>query len=451
MELKSSEGVIFSRNKGWLFPAMGKLLPFSLLFLYFLTSSGELLHTVFYIFKPKIGHLVAVIFFGYFFIIFKKMTIPRPIVYAFLWLLLSQCISAFFSVHIGRSSGYIGVYLFNFIFFFLVPVNLFRVFESAKILKIYFFAFCCMGLYTVAQVIFSLFDLYDPLAWQRIGPVLTRGQGWTYEPSYYALYITAFVMFKNATAILKAKQKFSWKESAKLVGINFLLVISFSTGLVLSYPAFCVVTLWVSLLKPLREGAAFVKWRIVKFLAFCCAIGGVISLLFWDIIKLSIFKVFYWGFNNHGSFFLRWEGIVNCWKIFLEHLFFGVGIGGVGPYISVKNSCDGAVPQTLKAVEAHDPTNVFTEVLASLGLVGLIGLVILAWAFYKAFRKVIASRAISADEKSTAEALFISLIVLLIVLQFNQGLFRPYIWIHAGIVYGYLHSRGLSPNRQQDS
>jgi hypothetical protein len=34
--------------------------------------------------------------------------------------------------------------------------------------------------------------------------------------------------------------------------------------------------------------------------------------------------------------------------------------------------------------------------------------------------------------------------MLLIVLQINQGLFRPYIWIHAGIVYGYLNSRGLA-------
>jgi O-antigen ligase len=344
-----------------------------------------------------------------------------------------------------RSCGYIGIYLFNFIFYFLLPLNLFQVFDSAKILKTYSMAFCCIGLYAIFQIIFSLFGLFDPFALQRVG-ALARGQAWTYEPSYYALYITAYVMFKNATALLKVNDKLVWKDIAKLLGVNCMLIASTSTGLIFSYPIFCAVTFWLSLLKPLRASLTFVKWRIVKFIAFCCAFCGMLSILFWDIVKWSFFKFFYFGFQNHGSFTIRWDGIVACWKIFLEYPFFGIGIGGVGPYYFIKNAYYDTVPQTLTEVELYDPTNVFTEVLASLGLVGMIGLVMLAWAFYRAFRKVITSSAVSAEEKNTSQALFISLIVLLIVLQFNQGLFRPYIWIHAGVVYGYLNSRKLLPN-----
>jgi O-antigen ligase len=429
----------FCQNKGWVFPGLGNVLPFLFLFFYFLFSSGELLHIVLFIFKPKIGNLVAVAFFGYFFLLCKKMVIPRPIFYAFLWLLLSQVISAFFSIHMQRSCGYIAIYVFNFIFYFLVPVNLFQVFDSGKVLKTYSMAFYCVGFYAISQVVLSLFGIYDPFAVQTVGLWARRGQAWAYEPSFYALYITAFVMFKNGIAILKVKEKFSWKDTAKLFGINFMLIASTSTGLILSYPVFCAVAFGVSLLKPLRASAAFLKGRIVKFLTVCCVVTGVLSLLFWDIIKWSLFKFFFTGLENHVSITIRWSGIVACWKLFLENPFFGIGVGGVGPYYFIKSSYYDVAVDTLEEMEPYDPTNVFTEMLASLGLVGLIGFVMLSWAFYKTFRKVIISPFISTDEKNTSVALFISLVVVVIVLQMNQGLFRPYIWIHAGTVYGYLH------------
>ncbi len=444
MQLKSSENIIFPQSKGWTFPSVGKLLPFILPFFYFLFSSGELLHIVLTIFKPKIGNLIAVFFFGYFCITFKRMVFPRALFYPFLWLLLAQCISAFFSVHMARSCGYIGIYLFNFIFYFLLPLNLFQVFEAAKILKTYSMAFCCVGLYAVFQVVFSIFGLFDRFALQRLGD-LARGQAWTYEPSFYALYITAYVMFKNAAAILKMNNKLSWKEITKLFGINCMLIASTSTGIIFSYPIFCAVTCWLSLWKPLRASLTFVKWRILKFIAVCCACCAMLSLLFWDMARDSLFKLFYFGFLNHGSFNIRWSGVVACWNIFLEYPIFGIGIGGVGPYYFIKSAYYDIVPLTLTEVEMYDPTNVFTEVLASLGLVGMIGLVMLSWVFYRAFRKVIISPTVSAEEKSTSQALFISLIVVLIVLQMNQGLFRPYIWIHAGMVYGYLHRLIDSP------
>jgi O-antigen ligase len=150
------------------------------------------------------------------------------------------------------------------------------------------------------------------------------------------------------------------------------------------------------------------------------------------------------GFENHGSFRARWEGIVSCWKIFLEYPLFGIGVGGVGPYLYKKNSLYDNALITLTDVETYDPTNVLPEVLASLGLMGFIGVIILACVFYRAFKKVITNSTISSSEKNISTALFISLIMLLIVLQINQGLFRPYIWIHAGIVYGYLNSRRLA-------
>ncbi len=429
----------------WVLPKSEVFFPLLFVFLYFLLSSGELLHIQLTIFKPKATHVISILLFGYFWLFKRNIVLPRPLLYPFLWILLALFFSSFFSIHPFRSYGYIGVCLFNFIFYFLLPLSFFQYFQPSKLLKIYCLSFTCLGIYAVSQLVLSVFGIFDPLASQRVG-ALARGQAWTYEPSYYALYITAYVMFKNAEAIFQPPSRFSMKETCKLLGINFLLIASTSTGIVFSYPAFCAVSLWMAYLPPIHNLASDAKRRIVKFIAVCCGFAGILALLFWDIFTLTFFKFFYFGFMNHFSFTARWEGMISCLKIFLKNPFFGIGIGGVGPYLFEQASYYDTTPQMLVELETYDPTNVFTEVLASLGLMGFLGFIALGLVFYRLFKNVITSSQISQPDKLAAVALFISLIILLIVLQFNQGLFRPCIWIHAGMVYGYLHRfHGFKP------
>ena len=430
--------MVESRPRLWLLPKGRIILPFIFAFLYFFLSSGELLHIQISIFKPKITHVIAVLLFGYFWVIRRKIILPRPLFYPFLWILLSLICSSLFSAHPVRTQGYIAVYIFNFIFYFLLPLNLFQYFQPSKLLKIYMVSFLCLGLYAVFQIFLSLFGIYDPLATQRVGSV-ARGQAWTYEPSFYALYITSYVMFKNAWAIFKPRTSFSMKETLKLLGINCLLLASTSTGLVFSYPAFCAVSLWMAFLRPVRGLASYAKRRIFNFIAFCGAFTAVLACLFWELFVESFFKFFYYGFMTHFSFYARWQGLVSSFNVFLQNPFFGVGVGGVGPYIYKNTSFYDINPEMLAELESCDPTTIFTEVLASLGIVGCLGFIFLAFIFYRAFKTVIVNSQISEQDKLVSIALFISLIVLLIVLQFNQGLFRPCIWIHAGVVYGYLH------------
>lgn len=428
----------FLNRKGMVLPRLGKAIPFLLIFLYFLFSSGELLHIVFYIFKPKISQILGILLLGCLCLYFRRIILPISILYPSLWILFSLLVSTLLSAHPLRSSIYTGLFLFNFIFYFLIPVNLFQFFEPKIVLKMYSLAFICMGLYAVAQHVLSWFGIYDPLATQRIGTI-TRGQGWTYEPSYYALYMTAYVMFRNAHNVFELKTKFSFKDSLKLLGVNSFLLVSTSTGVIFSYPAFFFVCLGMFLLRPIRRFAYYARRKILRFGVILCALGGLLSWIFWDHFILSFFKFFYFGFMAHGSFVARWEGLVSCFKLFLDYPLFGVGVGGVGPHLFARNSFYDTEPLTLQEVESFDPTNVFTEVLASLGIVGFIGFILLAFTFYKIFKTMINHAGIAKSEKTLAISLFISLILVLIVLQFNQGLFRPYVWIHAGIVYGYMH------------
>jgi len=426
------------QSKGLVLPRLGKIFPLFLVFLYFLFSSAELLHVVVSIFKPKVSQIIAVLLVAYLCISFRRMILPRSILYPSLWILLSMLVSALLSAHPLRSCVYVGGYIFNFIFYFLIPINLFRFFDFKTILRVYALAFSCLGFYAISQLVLSWFGIYDPLATQRIGTV-ARGQGWTYEPSYYALYMTAYVMFRNALAIFGSNEKGSLKKALKLLGINSFLLVSTSTGVIFSYPVFFLVSLGMFCLRSIRQLASYARQRILKFIAICCVLGGMLSWLFWEHFVISFFKFFYFGFMTHGSFVARWEGIVSCFRLFKEYPLLGVGVGGVGPHLFGKSSWYDTNPVTLQEVESFDPTNVLTEVLASLGIVGLIGFVWVSFVFYRNFKKVIISTQVSQSDKIVAVALFISLLLMMVVLQFNQGLFRPYVWIHAGIVYGYLN------------
>ena len=404
------------------------------IFVYFLTSSADLLHIVTGFYKIKPSHMAALSLF-LMLILVRKFQIPKRFLFACGITLLSLCLSATQSVHLGRCAGYIGVWLFQLVCYFLVSFNLIQRFSQKTILKLYTLSFICVGLYATLQVVLSLFNIYDSWAWQRVR-TLARGQAWTYEPSYYALYITAYVMYENAKVIFSISKKSSlWK----IIGINLLLFVSTSTGIIFSYPTFfllCFVMTWIKR----KEMFAAMAWR--RNLYFTLAFAGCLlvgSLSFWSFFKSTFYKFFYYGFMSHSSFTDRWTSLVLCFKVFLKHPILGVGLGGVGPYLYQQETPYPVSADTLHEMQMYDPMNILTEMLASLGVVGLLAFMVIGWRFYRVFYPILQHPNFSQEEKSHAIALFISLVMLIFVLQFNQGIFRPYVWIHAGIVYGIFH------------
>jgi O-antigen ligase len=416
---------------------MAEFFLLCLMFLFFTTSCGDLLYAFIYIFKPKIGHLVAVFLLGWFLFLYARLQIPKLIGLSFLALLASLGISAVLSVYPGRCLGYVVIYCFNFLVYFLLPFNLVQRLQTSTVLRCYFLSFLVLGFYAVLQVFLSYFYIFEPFVTQTVGRI-ARGQAWTYEPSFYALYITPFVMYKNAMAIFRPEEKLSRREKIKLLGLNGLLLVSTSTGIVFSYPMFALICSGLSFLYYVRPYVEKTKRRLVRLLIAFFGSIGVLSLFLGEIIINSFYKFFYAGFTHH-SFLDRLQGLIRTVGVFLEHPFFGVGIGGIGPYIFKKTWPFDAAPTTLKEFEGYDPTNNFTEILASIGIVGLMGILFLSWVFYRLFRSVFKDPLIDPEDKRMVLALFASLLIQIFVLQYNQGLFRPYIWIHAAIVYGVMY------------
>lgn len=407
---------------------------YALVFFYFFSLSAELWYVPLFIFKPKVTHIIALILLAVVFFRQKKMVLEQTLIAPFVWILASMVISMLLGTHLARSFGYLNVYLFNFICYFLLPFNLVRQFDQEKIFRLYFLSFICVGVYAASQILLSIFGIYDPIAVQRVGS-FARGQAWCYEPSYYALYMMAFVMFFNARVVFRRDEKFS---KMKLLGVNLLLLVSTSTSVFFAYPIFFAICLILAILPFIQPYVKNVKRRVLLFTVKCATIFGLMALFLSELFFHSFYKFFYLGFATHWSFRGRWESIVRCWNLFLEHPIFGVGVGGVGPYFYQDVYQAGNFPETLKELELFDPMNVFTEVLASLGICGLCGFCFLACRFYTIFKVANMNFELSQKERAEGIALFISLIVMMLVLQFNQGLFRPYIWAHAGMSFGYL-------------
>lgn len=342
-------------------------------------------------------------------------------------------VSSLFGFHTSRSLGYVMVFLFTFLGYFYLPSLLIREMGPKKILPMYFVSFVLIGLYGFSQVLFSKVGLILPFVTQYAAH-MARGQGLCYEPSYYALYMTAFVMFFNAMRLYRTDKPIGWFS---FLGVNLLLIASTSTGVIFSYPLFIflyLLTAFVPCTK--RHVTAVFKRTFVMFVFFITLMLGLL-VLFPEDFLITFYKFFDLGFTKHWSITIRFQGIVNALSVFFDHMFFGVGVGGVGPYL-FDQFHHGAIAEGLTEVEIYDPTNAATELLASLGLIGLIGYVLLGARVWMVFKRSLEqSMQVSNEERKMAIALMLSLICSLCVLQFNQGLFRSYVWLHAGICFGY--------------
>lgn len=139
----------------------------------------------------------------------------------------------------------------------------------------------------------------------------------------------------------------------------------------------------------------------------------------------------------HGSFYERWCGIENAWKVFQLHPYFGVGLGGYPSYlydafltgdtrftVFVSQIAFTDLPNPLKLCEAM---NVFTEILASIGIVGALAFIGVIFVFLAR-----AKQALQID-KTFGCSLLLSVIVMVVVLQINQGVFRTYVWVHLAL------------------
>ena len=359
----------------------------------------------------------------------------------FLSLIIISCsilISLIYSPYKERCVVFFGWYGFTVLCYVILPYLLVKVWDEKKVFSLYCASFICVGLYALFQLIFSLLGFNDPNAQQRILSTIVRPNAFAGEPSFYALYMTPFICLCNFHFIASPERPFFIFKQLSLkhiLFINFLFLISTSTAVFFAYALFLVLMLLC--MENMRR-------RVMLFILGFCFIGLLATLLFPFMARNFFLKFFFSGFMPHHSFYERWIGIENAWHVFTRHPIVGVGLGGYPSFhmdaylrgdanfaFVCTHSYIGLVQNPLKLFEAM---NVFTEMLASLGVIGLCAF---GFFFYQLYQQAI--KHIYRDRLFTLN-LLISVAVMIFVLQFSQGLFRTYIWVHLALALALLEN-----------
>lgn len=372
----------------------------------------------------------------------KLFTLDQPLCNSLAIISCSLLLSLFFSDYKMRSCIFIGWWSITIMFYIILPYLLFSVLSMKKILFLYFLSFFVVGCYAFLQFFLSCIGIIDPFVDQfvTLGGIV-RANACCYEPSYYALYMTPFVMMANIHFVLKEKSAFFIFHPLKkrhLFTINALFLISTSTTTFFAYLFLCIS--FIFFLK--REHLL----RLVKFFS-TYAIACLAMMLALPFLAVHFFlKFFYQGFLHH-SFYERWMGIVNGFTLFRLSPIVGVGIGAYPFALMERYGCrdtrfsfnESGLGDTLfKMIKCFEPSNALLEIAASLGVIGIAAFAFFFYCFYQQFRKI-KSHKLDTTQQNWALSFFLSSIVMLAILQCNQGLFRTYIWTHLALSWGYFN------------
>jgi hypothetical protein len=422
-----------------------------LLFLYFFTLHADQFNWVVSSFTFRVNNLCALALCLAFFMICRHslFLFHKPLLWGIALFSTSLFVSFLFSPYKARCFFFMGWYGFTMLCYFFLPYLAMFVLNTKKFLFLYFLSFLLVGLVAPLQLVLSALGI-SFFAEQYIDSRLVRPNAFAYEPSFFALYMTPFMILLNLHFMLQKQRNFylfktvSWK---KIIFVNGLFLASTATTTLFTYLIFFLFLFFLTIAPGWKDMRPLLKSAVKKILLFSIVLFGGLFFLFPNLSKKFYLKFFFQGFASHHSFFERWVGIINSWKIFLEHPLVGIGIGGIPPYLCeawLRNDSTFIFLKQAELVNHYEqfiklfePSNVFTEVLASLGIFGLLALSFLMYGYIQTVVQAMKKFRHDEGKKIWIGLFFISVCVMLIVLQFNQGFFRTYIWAHCAIAYAF--------------
>ena len=276
------------------------------------------------------------------------------------------------------------------------------------------------------------FDLGVTQWW--IPGCLPRINGLSYEPSYYGTYLlTVFVLWNERRLINNEIYRTGYGVISMapnfLSHLNMLMCITISVALILSSSRLAIGAFLLYLL--FRNGPVF----FAAMIAMPALIGLGMVLFGEDVLPVLLTGTGIGGASDYSTM-TRFDQMMSTIEIWQLHPLLGVGLGNVGPEIARQNGLDWAMVFETEGWKI-EPLNITFEAAAGIGMVGLLyficipGLAIWTW--------VKARGSSSGDVRVSVAA---SLFVLILLLNFNQGLNRVYMWLLFGIFLGaILHSR----------
>lgn len=336
------------------------------------------------------------------------------------------------TVMLMRSLGYACWLVFN-VVVILATVQLFRTApEIATLVRIYLYSFFFVALFGLAQFGLGVLGLGAPLVMQWwIPDRLPRINGFSYEPSYFATYI--IMGWVLAAYLLQSGSTLVSRRRLRLV----LACETLALVLCSSRMGYLMMVLWLCQY-PARFAVRLAQGRLnLRYLRYTVALGVVavaVGFVVIDIVGLDTLSFLTTGLGVAGasndSAAERAAAAGAVWRLFLDSPVVGFSLGGVAPAIG---QLRGATVSTFEQVKANEGASIFLEVLAASGVVGVVPfaayILEMLWAPVRWAR-----RTADPELRRVLLGLAAGLLIELIVLQFNQNILRPYLWLHLAIL-----------------
>lgn len=363
----------------------------------------------------------------------RELLVSWPLSFSFLlaWFLFIFIFipnTSYFKFSIGYA-----FWLFFSILLIFFTVQFFNNSHSVyKLIRGYLISFFLVALFGLFQFFSPLLHLGAPLITQWWFPgLLPRINGFSYEPSFFSTYllmgwVLCAYFLKTKTYILSVK----WLRIIFFTETLAIILSSSRMGVImmllwwLQYPALLVFNLIT--LKINR-----INLRNTLYMVFLFLISSVFILIFVDLQKIS-FLLAGTGLAGTASHSVtdRFSGASVLWDLFIKSPFIGYSLGGLPPAIG---ELKGIIVNTTELVKENTGINVFMEILAASGVIGMIPIL---FYLYKLVRDPfrLSQKIEDKFKKNILLGMIWAFLFELAILQFNQNILRPYFWIHIAVL-----------------
>lgn len=308
------------------------------------------------------------------------------------------------------------------------------------ILRWYAISFAIVAAFAIMQFALPLFGFPAPFVTEWwIKDQLARANGFSYEPSYLGTYLLIGFVFVGAL-MNKPERVLNRNLLRSVYWLCALGIIVSSSRMALIFLFLDIAlhhsTRWLRIARDLFQ-RRFVKSNILALIPSCflliiAAVLVTVGAMAWERNPTAVLLFL----NGTGvsdtaahSVIQRESAFSDTLMVFTEHPFIGESLGGVSSEIAALHA------YTVRSFEDSKPfegMNIFAEALAASGVIGIVPFI---WFLIETTAKPlkIAQRVLPSDSV-LIRGLVRALLFAWAILQFNQNILRPYLWVHLAVL-----------------
>jgi hypothetical protein len=343
---------------------------------------------------------------------------------------------------ISRNIGYVVWLILLSLFILILPHFIKGEVAFLRMIKWYIHTFFLIAIFGLIQFVLGLggISLLTAQFWDNSNA--PRINGFSYEPSYFSTYM--LICWVTCFFILIHKNNLQNYLNIRSTFVIITVVLILSTSRMGILFILLIVTGYaLKNLIPLLFRFKIRKRAMIILLPFTITIFSAISYSVFN------FKKVYFLFNGLGIFGTashssgtRWRELIDTLKAFYNSPFIGYSLGGIPSAVA---EVRGYKITTQLEAKAAEGMNIFAEVLAASGFLGFLFFAFFLFSFfYKVYGITYQLRNINRNLSILIFALLMGLLFELLILNMNQNILRPYLWIHFAVVnLGYFTAKDM--------